>query len=98
MGFKLLLFLVRCEVDNTMKLCSPKQRKLLQVLDSQLQMKMRELELTTVDAKTLAKQRSKETVAKCIHKIGIVVPYDKKTDVGYRSLPITDSMFTCTFP
>lgn len=95
--FKLLLFLVRCEVDSTMKSCSSKQRKLLQELDSQLQMKMKELELTTVDAKTLARQRSKTTVAKCIHKIGIVVPYDKKTDVGYRSLPIADSMFTCTF-
>ena len=52
---------------------------------------MRELSLSASDPKTLAKQRNKEIVAKCLHKIGIVVLYDEQTDVGYRSLPMTDS-------
>ena len=55
---------------------------------------MRELSLPATDPKTLAKQRNKEIVAKCLHKIGIVVPYDEQTDVGYRSLPMTDSRLT----
>jgi hypothetical protein len=31
-------------------------------------------------------------VAKTFHKAGIVVPYDIKTDVGYRPLAETESM------
>ena len=55
---------------------------------------MRELSLSATDPKILAKQRNKAVVAKCLHKIGIVVPYDEQTDVGYRSLPMTDSRLT----
>ena len=68
------------------------QLKFLQELDGQLQSKMKELNIIdTVDVKSLTKQRNKMIVAKCFHKIGIVVPYDKETDVGYRSLTKTDS-------
>lgn len=73
------------------------QLKLLQMLDSQLQSKMKELKIDAVDAKTLIRKRNKVIVAKCFHKIGIVVPYDKETDVGYRSLPKTDSERRFTF-
>jgi len=31
-------------------------------------------------------------IAKTFHKAGIVVPYDTKTDVGYRPLSVTESM------
>ena len=83
----------RHEVEAALKSTSksPDQMKQLRALDSQLQAQMSALNLMATDAKTLAKQRSKEIVAKCLHKIGIVVPYDKKTDVGYRPLPKTDS-------
>lgn len=30
-------------------------------------------------------------VAKTFHKAGIVVPYDSKTDIGYRPLPESES-------
>lgn len=42
--------------------------------------------------KELQSQRSKEVVARTFNKFGIVVPYDKKADLGYRPLPMTDSM------
>ena len=67
------------------------QAERLRSLDRQLQQKMSELKLATTDGKTLTKQRGRDTVAKCFHKIGIVVPYDMKTEVGYRPLPKTNS-------
>ena len=88
------VFTASCQIEDTLmsRSTSPNQKKLLQRLDNQLQTKMMELGLTSMDTKTLVKQRNKEIVAKCFHKIGIVVPCDKQTDVGYRSLPKTDSM------
>lgn len=40
--------------------------------------------------KDMWKLRHKETVARCFHKIGIVVPYDKNTELGYRPLTMSD--------
>jgi len=40
--------------------------------------------------------REKRVVARTFHKAGIVVPYDKKTQVGYRDLAATDSKYNCT--
>lgn len=37
------------------------------------------------------RNRSRKVVAKTFHKAGIVVPYDKKTQLGYRDLAATDS-------
>ena len=51
---------------------------------------MKELQLPCTDQKTLAKQRNQKIVARCFHKIGIIVPYDKKTELGYRPLPMND--------
>ena len=33
------------------------------------------------------KEREKKIVSKSFHGVGIVVPVDKKTDVGYREIP-----------
>uniref|UniRef100_T1IPC9 Histone PARylation factor 1 n=1 Tax=Strigamia maritima TaxID=126957 RepID=T1IPC9_STRMM len=45
----------------------------------------------TLDMKTSAMNaRQKLVVAKTFHRAGIVVPFDKKTEVGYRPLPETD--------
>ena len=51
---------------------------------------MKELQLPYTDQKTLAKQRNQKIMAQCFHKIGIIVPYDKKTELGYRPLPMND--------
>lgn len=37
------------------------------------------------------RKRDKRVVAKTLHHAGIVVPYDKKTELGYRPLPESTS-------
>lgn len=46
----------------------------------------------TLEKKTANMQdREKKIVTRAFHKAGIVVPYNKKTQLGYRDLAITDS-------
>lgn len=45
--------------------------------------------------------RKKNIVTKCFHGAGIVVPYNKKTEAGYRPLPESDGMrkyILCVLP
>ncbi|XP_053969593.1 histone PARylation factor 1-like [Anastrepha ludens] len=48
-----------------------------------------EIKLETLEP--LRKRRSAKVVAKTLHEAGIVVPYDGKTEVGYRPLIISDA-------
>ena len=66
------------------------RRRHLDDLETKLVSEMKKLQLPCTDQKTLAKQRNQTIVARCFHKIGIVVPYDKKTELGYRPLPMND--------
>lgn len=43
------------------------------------------------------KARNMKVVTKTFHNAGLVVPVDKDTDVGYRSLIETDGKFLPTF-
>eukprot|EP00099_Drosophila_melanogaster_P022179 NP_649589.1 uncharacterized protein Dmel_CG1218 [Drosophila melanogaster] len=47
------------------------------------------LELAQLDR--LQRERNKRVVAKTFHRAGIVVPFDQKTEVGYRPLAVSDS-------
>lgn len=47
------------------------------------------LEKNTADMRS----RERKVVARTFHKAGIVVPYDKKTQLGYRDLAVTDSKY-----
>jgi len=47
------------------------------------------LELAQLDR--LQRERNKRVVAKTFHRAGIVVPYDRKTQLGYRPLAVSDS-------
>ena len=67
------------------------QERRLRNLETKLVSEMKKLRLPFTDPKMLAKQRNRNIVARCFHKIGIVVPYDKETELGYRPLPMTDS-------
>lgn len=49
------------------------------------------ISLTTFSAKL--KARNLKTVCKTFHKAGLVVPFDRKTDVGYRQLAESDGNF-----
>ena len=83
----------RRQIEAALKATSTRhdQKKHILSLRTKLDAKITKLGLQTTEHKTLMKRRSKAVVAKCLHKIGIVVPYDKQTDVGYRPLPIGDS-------
>ncbi|XP_016954335.1 histone PARylation factor 1-like [Drosophila biarmipes] len=47
------------------------------------------LELSQLDR--LQRERNKRVVAKTFHRAGIVVPFDRKTQLGYRPLAVSDS-------
>lgn len=48
------------------------------------------ISLTSFSAKL--KARNLKTVCKTFHKAGLAVPYNRKTDVGYRQLGESDGM------
>ncbi len=52
--------------------------------------KANDIKLDTFPGKL--KARNMKIVTKTFHKAGLVVPVDKDTDVGYRSLIETDGM------
>eukprot|EP01060_Flectonema_neradi_P010445 TRINITY_DN17529_c0_g1_i1.p1 TRINITY_DN17529_c0_g1~~TRINITY_DN17529_c0_g1_i1.p1 ORF type:complete len:312 (+),score=86.92 TRINITY_DN17529_c0_g1_i1:51-986(+) len=61
---------------------------------------MKELSLPSekkADLKKLSKRREKEQLASGFSKLGIVVPYDKKTEVGYRELGFEDGELKSLF-
>lgn len=67
--------------------------KALKTLDSKLgkwQLKLKHVS-TKEDVKELQRKRTKEIVATTFNKLGIVVPYDKKTELGYRPLSMSNS-------
>ncbi|SPP83164.1 histone PARylation factor 1-like [Drosophila guanche] len=47
------------------------------------------LELAQLDR--LQRERNKSVVAKAFHRAGIVVPFDRKTQLGYRPLSVSDA-------
>lgn len=47
------------------------------------------LETNTSDMK----ERSKKVVCKTFHKAGMVVPWNKKTELGYRELIVTEGKY-----
>ena len=47
--------------------------------------------LSSESVKGLGKKRAKDSVAMTLNKMGIVVPYDKETELGYRPLSLNKS-------
>lgn len=47
-----------------------------------------QISLTTFSSKL--KSRNLRTVCKTFHRAGLIVPYDRKTDIGYRQLQMSD--------
>ena len=74
------------------------QRKQLTNLLSKLDVEISKQGISDIPLKELSKQRGKDVVTKCFHKMGIVVPYDRNTELGYRPLPLTDSKSTAVCP
>jgi len=81
-------YLYRLQIAKKLKTVSTNAK--LKELNTKLQEKCKELGYNLGESKNF-KTRNKQVVAKCFNRIGIVVPVDQN-DVGYRPLPMTNSM------
>lgn len=84
----------RCHLQSTLQKGDAQgDGEALRALDTSLADWMSKLKGSLCDrsVKELQRQRAKDIVATTFNKLGIVVPYDEKTDLGYRPLPMSDS-------
>lgn len=74
-----------------MKSANPFEKTSITRLHSQLKSYAKQHDITLEKNTVDMKLREKRVVARTFHRAGIVVPYDKKTQMGYRDLAATDS-------
>lgn len=78
-------------MGDKLKLANPFEKTRISQLHQKLRNFVKENQIK-LDKKTAGMQaRERKVVARTLHKAGIVVPYDKKTELGYRNLAVTDS-------
>lgn len=78
-------------MGEKLKLASPFEKPRVSKFLQRLKNFVKERNIN-LEKKTASMQaREKKVVARTFHKAGIVVPYDKKTQLGYRDLAVTDS-------
>nr|XP_034184968.1 histone PARylation factor 1 isoform X1 [Osmia lignaria] len=78
-------------IGNKLKLANPFEKTRISQLHKKLRNFVKENQIQ-FDKKTGNMQaRERKVVARTLHKAGIVVPYNKKTELGYRNLAVTDS-------
>ncbi|XP_017888758.1 histone PARylation factor 1 [Ceratina calcarata] len=78
-------------IGDKLKLASPFEKPRISKFLQRLKNFAKEKNIS-LEKKTAGMQaREKKVVARTFHKGGIVVPYDKKTQLGYRDLTVTDN-------
>ena len=90
--YNLYYFICRNELQKKLKnkhRLSQSAVKELQTLDGALTRKATELGLNIKDIKPT----NRKIVTKCFNAIGMCVPVDKKLEIGYRPLTMTNSKF-----
>lgn len=80
-------------LQSKVKSANPFEKTTIMRLHSQLKSFAKQHNITLAKNTLDMQLREKRVVARTFHKIGIVVPYDKKTQLGYRDLAVTDSKF-----
>ncbi|XP_032691319.1 histone PARylation factor 1 isoform X2 [Odontomachus brunneus] len=78
-------------LQNKAKSANPFEKTGIMRLHSQLKNFAKQHNITLEKNTTDMRSREKKVVARTFHKAGIVVPYDKKTQLGYRDLAATDN-------
>ncbi|KAL5460079.1 hypothetical protein EMCRGX_G033497 [Ephydatia muelleri] len=86
--FSAVRFLLKNKLQD--KSIKKTKRQELEHIESLIKNKAEELHLDMQEPKGLTTKRNRTINAKCFHKIGLSVPFDKSTEVGYRPLPVTD--------
>ncbi|KOC64422.1 UPF0609 protein [Habropoda laboriosa] len=82
---------IDAHIGEKLKLTSPFDRLRLAQLHQKLRNFAKERKIT-LEKKTINMQaREMQVVARTFHKAGIVVPYNKKTQLGYRDLAVSNS-------
>ncbi|KAL0133092.1 hypothetical protein PUN28_000694 [Cardiocondyla obscurior] len=78
-------------LKNKLTLANPFEKTSIMRLHSQLKNFAEQHSITLEKNTANMRAREKRVVARTLHKAGIVVPYDKKTQLGYRDLAATDN-------
>ncbi|EZA60563.1 histone PARylation factor 1 [Ooceraea biroi] len=78
-------------LQDKAKSANPFEKTAITRLQSQLKNFAKQHDITLERNTVNMKSREKQVVARTFYKIGIVVPYNKKTQLGYRDLAASDS-------
>ncbi|XP_014486536.1 PREDICTED: UPF0609 protein C4orf27 homolog [Dinoponera quadriceps] len=78
-------------LQGKVKSANPFEKTGIMRLHSQLKNFANQHDITLEKNTADMRSRERKVVARTFHKAGIVVPYDKKTQLGYRDLAVTDS-------
>jgi len=78
-------------LQNEVKSANPFEKISITRLHSQLKNFAKQHNITLERNTANMRARERQVVARTFHKVGIVVPYDKKTQLGYRELSATDN-------
>ncbi|XP_015430516.1 PREDICTED: UPF0609 protein C4orf27 [Dufourea novaeangliae] len=78
-------------IGEKVKLATPFEKTRIGQLQQRLRTYAKERNITLEKMTSSMQAWEKKAVARTFHKAGIVVPYDKKTELGYRDLSVTDS-------
>ncbi|XP_043261032.1 histone PARylation factor 1 [Colletes gigas] len=82
---------VNIYIEEKLKLANPFQKIRIAQLHQKLRNYAKEKNITLDKQTNSMLVRKKEVVASTFHKAGIVVPYDSKTEIGYRDLAVTNN-------
>lgn len=78
-------------LQDKAKSANPFEKTAIMRLHSQLKNFAKQRNITLERNTVNMRSRERRVVARTFHKAGIVVPYDKKTQLGYRDLAATDN-------
>ncbi|XP_077268690.1 histone PARylation factor 1 isoform X1 [Temnothorax americanus] len=78
-------------LQNKVKSANPFEKTSITRLHSQLKNFAKQHDITLEKNTADMRARERRVVARTFHRAGIIVPYDKKTQLGYRDLAATDS-------
>ncbi|KAG7206638.1 hypothetical protein KM043_000316 [Ampulex compressa] len=82
---------VAIRVEEKLRSANPFQKTPILRLQRELKRYAKENDITLEKNTSGMRDRERKVVARTFHSAGIVVPYNKKTQLGYRDLAVTDS-------
>lgn len=87
------VFISSCYLQDMKRMCDPFQKIKVSKIQTALQSWAKDKNFP-LDVSTAAmKARNKKVVTKTFHNAGMVVPWNKETDLGYRKLIETDGEY-----